>query len=325
MPNTVLLPLLANGEFHSGQDLAAALGVSRTAVWKQLNKLEGLGLEIESVKGRGYRIPGGVDLIDEQRVLAGLRPKVLALLTELDVKEVIASTNMELIRRVEQGARSGLVCTAEQQSAGRGRRGRQWVSPFARNLYLSVVWEFNQGAAALEGLSLAVGVAVAEAIRQAGLPPVQLKWPNDLLYKGAKLGGVLLEMVGDATGTCQVVVGIGLNVAMSESAAMAIDQDWTDVASMTDQPTPNRSELLAALLNELLPLLANFERDGFSSWREAWQRLDAHAGKPVILTTGADKLAGTARGVDERGALLLETSLGVQSIYGGEISLRGAK
>jgi BirA family biotin operon repressor/biotin-[acetyl-CoA-carboxylase] ligase len=126
MPNTVLLPLLANGEFHSGQDLAAALGVSRTAVWKQLNKLEGLGLEIESVKGRGYRIPGGVDLIDEQRVLAGLRPKVLALLTELDVKEVIASTNMELIRRVEQGARSGLVCTAEQQSAGRGRTAECW-------------------------------------------------------------------------------------------------------------------------------------------------------------------------------------------------------
>jgi BirA family biotin operon repressor/biotin-[acetyl-CoA-carboxylase] ligase len=325
MPNTVLLPLLATGEVHSGEDLAAGLVVSRTAVWKQLNKLEGLGLEIESVKGRGYRIPGGVDLIDEQRVLAGLRPRVLTLLTELDAKEVIDSTNLELIRRVAQGARSGLVCTAEQQSAGRGRRGRQWVSPFARNLYLSVVWEFNQGAAALEGLSLAVGVAVAEAIRQSGLPPVQLKWPNDLLYKGAKLGGVLLEMVGDATGTCQVVVGIGLNVAMPGRAATAIDQDWTDVASMTDQPTPNRSELLAALLNELLPLLANFERDGFSSWREAWQRLDAHAGKPVILTTGADKVAGTARGVDERGALLLETSLGVQSIYGGEISLRGAK
>jgi len=325
VPNTELLPLLANGEFHSGQDLAATLGVSRTAVWKQLNKLQELGLEIESVKGRGYRIPGGVDLISKARVLEGLSPEAAALLSELDVKEVIGSTNMELMRRVEQGAGSGLVCTAEQQTAGRGRRGRQWVSPFARNLYLSLEWEFTQGAAALEGLSLAVGVAVAQALSNIGLPPVQLKWPNDLLYEGAKLGGVLLEMVGDATGTCQVVVGIGLNVSMSANAARAIDQDWTDVASMTTEAPPGRSELLSALLNELLPLLASFEQAGFSRWREDWQRLDAHAGKPVVLTTGADKVAGTVRGVDERGALLLETSVGVQAIYGGEISLRGAE
>ena len=323
MPNTILLPLLANGEFHSGQDLAAALGVSRTAVWKQLNKLEVLGLEIESVKGRGYRIPGGVDLIDEKRVRAGLNATSVRLLSDLDVREVIDSTNMEALRRIEQGARSGLVCTAEQQTAGRGRRGREWISPFARNLYLSVVWEFSQGAAALEGLSLAVGVAVAEALKVFGLPPVSLKWPNDLLFDGAKLGGVLLEMVGDATDNCQVVVGIGLNVAMPQNVASRIDQSWTDLSRMAGADSaPGRNELLSALLNELLPLLAGYEQGGFGEWQEAWQSLDAHAGKPVILSTGAEKTAGIARGVDERGALRLETSLGVQSIYGGEISLR---
>ena len=323
MPNTILLPLLANGDFHSGQDLAAALGVSRTAVWKQLNKLEVLGLEIESVKGRGYRIPGGIDLIDESRVRSAMGASGLDLLSELSIGEVIDSTNMEALRRVEEGAISGLVCTAEQQTAGRGRRGRSWVSPFARNLYVSTMWEFSQGAAALDGLSLAVGVAVARALTGLGLPDVQLKWPNDILYEGKKLGGVLLEMVGDATGQCQVVVGIGVNVRMPDDAAGAIDQAWTDVGAMTSSTNcPGRNELLGALLDQLLPLLAGFERSGFIPWREAWQALDAHAGKSVILSTGGDKAAGVARGVDARGALQLETGVGIQSVYGGEISMR---
>ena len=326
MPNTVLLPLLSDGEFHSGQILADALGISRTAVWKQLKKLEVLGLEIESVKGRGYRIPGGVDLIDYQRVYAGLSGEARALLIELSREEVIDSTNMAALRRIGQGAKSGLVCTAEQQTAGRGRMGRPWVSPFARNLYVSVVWEFTQGAAALQGLSLAVGVAVAECLKVCGLPAVQLKWPNDLLYRGAKLGGVLLEMVGEPSGNCQVVIGVGLNVAMPDTAAGSIDQAWTDLSQMSSEiPPPGRNELLSALLNQLLPLLANFENTGFGPWRDAWQALDAHSGKSVILSTGANQVAGIARGVDDRGALQLETSLGLQSIYGGEISLRSAE
>jgi len=323
MPNTILLPLLADGEFHSGQDLAAALGISRTAIWKQLNKLKGLGLEIESVKGRGYRIPDGIDLIDEAKVRAKMTAIGLSLLKELSIQELTDSTNMEALRRVEEGARSGLVCTAEQQTAGRGRRGREWISPFGRNLYVSTVWEFSQGAAALEGLSLAVGVAVARALTDLGLPEVQLKWPNDILYRGKKLGGVLLEMVGDASGQCQVVVGIGLNVAMPRSAADSIDQAWTDVSSMAEGGgAPGRNELLGSLLGQLLPLLAAFESDGFTPWLEPWQSLDAHAGKSVVLTTGNNKVAGIARGVDPRGALRLETSVGVESVFGGEISLR---
>ncbi|MBE9539782.1 MAG: bifunctional biotin--[acetyl-CoA-carboxylase] ligase/biotin operon repressor BirA [Proteobacteria bacterium] len=325
MPKTILLPLLANGEFHSGQDLANALGVSRTAVWKQLQKLEGLGLAIESVKGRGYRIPGGIELLCESQVRAGLNEQGSALLTELAVAEAVDSTNAEALRKIEQGAGAGVVCTAEQQTAGRGRRGRAWVSPYARNLYLSIVGEFTQGAAALEGLSLAAGVAVARALEKSGVPQVQLKWPNDILLGGAKLGGILLEMVGDAAGSCQVVVGVGVNVAMPAATAAPIEQDWTDVATISSAAgvaAPGRNALLAALLNELLPLVDNFEAGGFALWQEAWQKLDAHAGKPVVLTTGSEQLAGIARGVNERGALQLETTLGVQSVFGGEISLR---
>lgn len=325
MPNTALLSLLASGEYVSGQELANVLGVSRTAVWKQLNKLSEYGLEVESVKGLGYRIEGGVDLLDQSAVRGAMGQEALALLSRLDIRDTIGSTNAEAMAQIATGAGSGYVCTAEQQTAGRGRRGRQWVSPYARNLYLSAVWDYHQGAAVLEGMSLAVGVVVARALAACGLPPVQLKWPNDVLHGGAKLGGILLEMTGDAAGACQVVVGIGLNVAMPEASAGEIDQAWTDVRRITAGDHPGRSVILAAVLDELLPMLASFEQTGFGPWRDEWQALDAFAGVPVVLSSGSQKMAGVARGVDGRGALQLETaSSGVQSVFGGEISLRSA-
>ena len=322
MPNTSLIPLLAGGEFVSGQALADGLGVSRTAVWKQLKNLEALGLEIESSKGKGYRIPGGIELLDSERVLAGLSPMSRQLLSELDLRDTVGSTNAEAMARIANGSGAGYVCTAEQQTAGRGRRGRDWVSPYARNLYLSVVWEYEQGAAVLEDMSLAVGVVVARALAACKVHSVQLKWPNDLLCDGAKFGGILLEMTGDPAGTCQVVVGIGLNIDMPTAVAGNIDQAWTDVARICDGKAPGRNVLLAAVLDELLPMLANFESGGFAPWREEWQSLDAFSQKQVVLLSGEQQMAGTACGVDERGALQLQTTTGVQSVFGGEISLR---
>lgn len=322
MSTKTLLNLLADGEYRSGQDLADALGVSRTAVWKQVNKLAAeLGLEVESQRGRGYRIPGGVDLLDEPAVRAALTARAKSLLSALYLLDVVDSTNTYVLDNASTFV-SGAACSAEQQTAGRGRRGRQWVSPYAGNIYLSILWEYAQGAAALEGLSLAVGVGVAHALRDCGIEGVQLKWPNDVLYNGAKLGGILIEMTGDAAGPCQVVVGIGLNVVMPAGAAHAIDQQWTDLQTLTDGAPPTRSRVLASLLNHQLPLLAEFEDAGFAGWRNDWQALDAFSAAPVVLETGSRKIAGVARGVDERGALLLETASGVQTMYGGEISMR---
>ena len=324
MPNTRLLPLLAGGDFVSGQELADALGVSRTAVWKQLKNLEALGLEIESSKGKGYRIAGGIDLLNAQQVLEAMSPLSRQLVSELDLRDVVGSTNAEAMARIEAGSGSGYICSAEQQSAGRGRRGRTWVSPYARNLYLSVVWEYEQGAAVLEGMSLAVGVVVARALQACGLPAVQLKWPNDLLHDSAKFGGILLEMTGDPAGACQVVVGIGLNVNMPAEMATDIDQAWTDVTRIGGGNAPGRNILLGAILDELLPMLAGFESSGFAPWREEWQSLDAFDGKTVVLQSGDQQLAGVATGVDDRGALQLQTTTGTRSMFGGEISLRPA-
>jgi BirA family biotin operon repressor/biotin-[acetyl-CoA-carboxylase] ligase len=324
MSRSTLLPLLADGEFHSGQVLADALGISRTAVWKQVNRLNSeSGMAIETVRGKGYRIPGGLDLLHTDQVTAALDERARALLSRLEILESVDSTNTEVLRLLERGCTSGVVCAAEQQTAGRGRRGRRWVSPYGSNLYVSVLWEFSQGAAALEGLSLAVGVAVARALRACGATSLQLKWPNDILCGGAKLGGILLEMSGDVAGSCRVVIGVGLNVAMPDAAAKGIDQAWTDLNSVCAR-LPGRNQLLAAMLNGLLPLLADFERDGFAHWRDEWLSLDAFDSAPVVLDTGAAQLSGIARGVDMRGALRLETDAGIQSIYGGEISLRPA-
>ena len=320
MLTSTLLPLLADGEFHSGQTLADALGVSRTAVWKQLTKLaDESGIAVERVRGRGYRIPGGLDLLHREEIERGLSPAAAALLAELQVLDSIDSTNAHLMRAAETGAPRGLACVTERQSAGRGRHGRHWVSPYASNIYLSLLWRFDQGAAALEGLSLAVGVAVVRALANSAVSGVSLKWPNDVLHQGAKLGGILLEMSGDAAGPCAVVLGVGLNVAMPGGAASTIEQDWTDVATISGEDPPGRNALTAALLNELLPLLAGFADRGFAPWREQWQALDAFADVRVVMSAGSARLAGIARGVDERGALLLETSSGIQAIYGGDM------
>lgn len=319
-----ILALLADGEFHSGRELGQQLGVSRTAVWKHLQKLEQFGLALESAKGRGYRLEGGLELLDQQTVLAHLHGSARASVSELEVFPLIDSTNTRAMTRAAQG-QSGYVCLAELQSAGRGRRGRTWVSPFGKNIYLSITWSFDGGAAALEGLSLAVGVVLARVLRDLGIEDIALKWPNDILCHGRKLAGVLLEMTGDPAGVCQVVVGVGLNVAMPPFSEHQIDQPWVDAQTLLAEaglPPVSRNFLAAALIDELLPLLQNYQNDGFQAYRADWMALDAFAGCQVEVRAADKAVYGLARGVSETGALCLEIEGQRQHFYGGEVSLR---
>ncbi|MFC6670889.1 HTH domain-containing protein [Marinobacterium aestuariivivens] len=164
-----LLSVLADGQFHSGQELGAQLKVSRSAIWKQIRKLEDFGIEIYSVKGRGYRLPGGLDLLDADLFQDGLDETVATQLGDVRFELSIPSTNLLAMQQLQQQTGHGHLYVAEQQTAGRGRRGRHWVSPFARNLYFSLVWRFPQGAASLEGLSLAVGLGLSRGLRRLGL------------------------------------------------------------------------------------------------------------------------------------------------------------
>lgn len=323
-PSTIqLLRVLASGHFLTLDELAAVLGEDGSAIRERLDTLNVLGLSLEAVPGRGVRIAGGLDLLDAAKVGAALSNEAGAALAGLNILPFVDSTNAEAQRQLAMGAPCGQIYTAELQSAGRGRRGRAWVSPFASNLYLSLTWEFPGGNEALAGLSLATGVAVVRSLAGLGQGSLGLKWPNDIFYEGAKLGGILLESHGSGGGGCQIIIGIGLNVAMPRSAADDIGQTWTDVRSLAGGDPPDRNSLLAAVLNELLPLVADYEDSGFARWREEWLLLDVARDRPVVLE-GPDgrRQQGVARGVDASGALLLETATGMRNLHGGEISLR---
>lgn len=321
-----ILDILKDGEFHSGETLGEKVGCSRTAVWKHLQTLEAMGLLIETTKGTGYRIVGGVDLLDGQAITGALAVAAKPHLSNINIFQTIDSTNTYARELAEKNSVSGLVILAEQQTGGRGRRGKSWVSPFAANIYLSIVWDFEQGAEALEGLSLAVGVAVRRALIAHGVQGVKLKWPNDIYVEQKKLGGILLEMIGDPAGHCSVVIGVGLNVSMPVSQASAIDQDWTDVATELQDKLPARNKLAAELISEILPLLSTFQEQGFAAYRDEWQAADAFYGQPAVISTPKQSTAGIVKGVGINGALRLELDSGnIESFIGGELSLRLAK
>ncbi|MFK8042409.1 bifunctional biotin--[acetyl-CoA-carboxylase] ligase/biotin operon repressor BirA [Congregibacter sp.] len=320
MSTNDLLIQLADGAFHSGADLAREYGLSRTAIWKQVSSLEKLGIEINRVRGQGYQIQGGLDLLEDSFIRNSLISDAIGHLDELTIHRSIDSTNAELRRRTPFG-NGALVCLAESQSAGRGRRGRAWVSPFASSIYLSVGWRFHGGAEVLEGLSLSVGVMVCEALQDLGVEGLSLKWPNDVYLDGKKLAGILVEMSGDFSGPCDVVIGVGINVRLPDEQAAQIEQPWSDLRTSGNVHF-SRSTLVAKLINRMLVALAAYEEEGFAVWRDRWEAVDAFAGRRVVVDNNGQRLAGEAAGVDARGALLLKTSSGVQSIYGGEVSLR---
>lgn len=321
MSDRALLARLCAGP-ASGAELAASLGITRSAVWKRIEALREAGVEIDAQPGRGYALARPLQLLDGAALGPALSPAARAELAGLEVLFETDSTNAEALRQPvpAQGTRAWL---AERQTAGRGRRGRTWASPLAAHVYLSLSRRFEGGIAALQGLSLAVGVAAVQALHESGYREVGLKWPNDLLVGTRKLGGILVELRGDAAGPLHVVVGLGLNVAMPPSAAQTIDQPWCDLAGLSAQPL-SRQAVAAALLDALLPLLARFEREGLAPWREAWERHDLLAGKPVRVQEGPRVVEGVALGLAEDGALRLRTATGEYLCHAGEASLRAA-
>lgn len=314
-----LIPLLADGAFHSGQELGDKLGVSRAAVWKRLRRLQELGLECERVRGKGYRIPGGLDLLDSEHIYAALDPRAEPIPVEL--VEITGSTNTDLLDGLRHGMESPRALVAEYQHSGRGRRSRSWLSPYGRSLYLSLAWPFSGGAAQLEGLSLAVGTVLAEQLVSEGLEPVGLKWPNDVLVNGRKLAGILIELTGDVDGQCTAVIGIGVNGDLGGGAAEVIDQDWTDLRRELGA-MPDRNRLLARVLSELALMLPVFAAEGFRGIKPRWQRFDLAREQPVRIQVGDQSYDGRAEDVTDTGALVVNIQGERRHFYGGEVSLR---
>ncbi|SDN36292.1 biotin--[acetyl-CoA-carboxylase] ligase [Vreelandella arcis] len=320
-----LMRLLSDGEVHSGEQLGDALGVSRAAVWKQLKKLEALGVELVAVKGRGYRLAQPLEPLVGARVVERLPASARHHLSRLFVEDQLPSSNEYLRRRFEQGAGHGEVCLVELQTAGRGRRGRVWTTPWGQSLMLSVGWRFESGVAALEGLSLAVGVVLAQVLEQHGAEPA-LKWPNDILLPQrdsdelGKLAGILVEVTGDAAGPCEVVIGMGMNLLLPEAMRRAIEQP---VAALFDaNPSLSRNQLAADVVAGLLTMLAGFEQQGFAPWRAAWNQRHAYADQPIQVIQGDQAREAVAGEVDDSGNLWVTESGQPRRLSGGEISVR---
>ena len=309
-----LLNLLKDGRFHSGQDLGAALGISRSAVWKQLQHLEAeLGLSIHKVRGRGYQLATPLMLLDPLKIAEMAPGWPVAVFDSID------STNAEGLRAIGQGRSAPFLVLAERQVSGRGRRGRKWVSPFADNLYYSLVLRIDGGMRQLEGLSLVVGLAVMHTLRKVGVAGAGLKWPNDVLVGNKKIAGILLELVGDPADVCHVVLGIGINVNMQ--AAEEVDQQWTSVRLESGQVC-DRNALAVQLSEQLQAYIKRHQDRGFSALQAEWQEGHLWQGRSVSLIAGTNQIDGVVLGIDNQGALRLQVD-GVEKLFsGGELSLR---
>jgi BirA family biotin operon repressor/biotin-[acetyl-CoA-carboxylase] ligase len=314
----LLLERLQRGP-ATGVELAEAAGVTRGAIWKRMQVLRAAGVEIAAQPGRGYALTQPLDLLDRERILDLLSPAVRDMAPSLRV--CFETTSTQTLAAAAP-ASTPAIWLAERQTAGQGRRGRAWISPLAAQLAMSVARRFQSGFAALSGLSLVVGVAAAEALHKLGYPQVRLKWPNDLWVDGRKLGGILIELRGEASGPCDAVIGLGINVRMPAEFAAQIDQAWCDLAGMAHGDAVSRNVMAAGVIDALLPALDRFERDGLAPFLSRWRALDALAGKPVRVLDGRDTQDGVAAGIDDHGALRVRLGQQERRYHGGEVSIR---
>ena len=311
-----LVSILADGEFYSGEQLGERLGMSRAAINKHIQTLRDWGVDVFTVPGKGYSLPEPIQLLNEEQIVAQVQTGKVAVLPVID------STNQYLLDRISE-LRSGDACVAEYQQAGRGRRGRKWFSPFGANLYLSMYWRLEQGPAAAIGLSLVIGIIMAEVLQELGAENVRVKWPNDLYLGDRKLAGILVELTGKTGDAAQIVIGAGINLSMRRAESDVINQGWVNLQEAG--VVIDRNTLAVRLINALRSALQSFEQEGLSPWLSRWKKLDNFINRPVKLIIGEREIFGISRGIDAQGALLLEQDGVIKPWMGGEISLRSAE
>lgn len=324
--NTLAFPILhqlSDGQFHSGEALAKQFGVSRATIWNAIRHAQSLGIEVFSVRGRGYKLPYAIALLDKEKVLQAIG--IEREWFHLEVLDEVISTNTYLMKAATNGAPHVSCAVAHIQTGGRGRRGRTWVSHLGASLTFSLLWRFDCGAAALSGLSLAVGIALIRALRELDIDTALLKWPNDVLVDNQKLAGILIDLQGDMDGPSAAVIGVGINVDLPKQVLERIDQPAIDIKHVS-LANIDQSHLLGTVLKHLADVLRHFEQHGFIGLRDEWLSYHAYHNQSVrmLLPDGRD-VEGKVIGVAEDGILLVETALGLQRFSAGEISLRGIK
>lgn len=314
-----ILRMLSKGQFVSGQALGDELNVTRAAIAKHIKAINEMGLEVYSVKGKGYKLSQPLALLDKSKIEEYLSP--LRTNGSIDLHSIIDSTNSFLMRKLPQHVNHGDVCIAEYQSDGRGRRGREWVSPFGSHLYLSMYCSLEQGLNAAMGLNVAVALAIHDAIKAVTGESVELKWPNDVYWQGKKLAGILIELEGQPLEPSHAVIGVGLNINMPEKSQTNIDQPWSDLSQFNE--LIDRNVMAAQLISSMQRRISEHQHSGLDNMVEHWNMLDCFIDKNVRIISANKEIVGVCRGIDNNGALLLEVNGVNQTIYGGEVSLRG--
>ena len=308
-----LLAVLADGAFHSGEQIGAELGISRAAISQQIKSLRLLGLEIFSITGKGYRLNTPLQLLNRESIQQHLND------VPVHTCAVIDSTNQYMMAQLDRWQK-GECLLAETQTAGRGRRGRQWHSPFGSQFIMSMYWRLDDGPSAAMGLSLAIGVAVVQALESAGYRDLSLKWPNDIYMARRKLAGILVEMSAAVGGICHLVIGVGVNLNLPDAVIAQLDQPC---AHLAEQPVVvDRNQLSATIIRALRNALALFEKQGLTAFLMDWNRLDIFMQQPVQVLLGNQVIHGIYCGIDEQGNMLLQDHEGMHKFVGGEISLR---
>ena len=316
-----LLSAIADGHFHSGQELAAKLKVSRAAIWKSIKQIESLGLPVEAVRGKGYCLAAPVELLSEDLIKASLTSQAKQYCNNIEVLFKTSSTNAILLNQLATAEVHGKVVLAEYQSEGRGRRGKKWVSPLASGISLSVAWHFDIAPGALGLLSLYMGVAVARTLLQSDLIDVSLKWPNDVLVNDKKLGGILLELRGEASGPVDVIVGIGLNYNLPLEIFPDIDQAVCDICNLSNKRL-SRNYIVATLLSNVFEVLHDVQAGVSTKLIDEWRQFDHYRGREARLVMSDKKIEGVLKGVDDHGQLMMLVDGVVERYTAGEISLR---
>ncbi len=320
-----ILKLLSDGRFHSGAEIGRLLGVSRAAVNKGVQRLAKSGFGIHSVSGRGYCLERAFQPLSRERILDALGREARVWRERLEILDEVDSTSLHLLRRIPDPLPAGQTCVAESQSGARGRRGRGWIASAYRNVLFSMAWSYDSGPQIATGLSLAAGVAVVRALREYGVTGVALKWPNDVVWQERKLAGILVDLRGEASGPCQVVLGMGLNVDIDERDGVLIDQPWADLRRVTGQEV-DRNRLLALLIRHCADMLQEFGRSGLDGFRQEWQDHHAYHGRVLRLLQGEREYRGVTQGIDPGGALLIRSADGhTRAFHSGEVSVRPAR
>ncbi|MBX9587188.1 MAG: bifunctional biotin--[acetyl-CoA-carboxylase] ligase/biotin operon repressor BirA [Gammaproteobacteria bacterium] len=315
-----IIALLADGKSRSGQEIGDLLNITRSAVWKIMHKLSELGIPVERHQGKGYRFTRPVQMLDKDLIWSSLSPEAQKLIPQFDLVDTLDSTNNYMLQKLKQAKPSGSLVISEHQTAGRGRLGRTWHSPYAANIYLALYWHFDRDTTEISGLSQVITTSVVTALEQNNVTGLCLKWPNDIYHNDKKLAGVLVDMIAESHSATDTVIGVSLNISMHTKDDV-IDQPWTDIHTITDR-FPDRNKITSTLLDSIYSDIQVFAQKGFEPFAKRWSENDCLANNAIIASNGQQTIEGIARGVGSFGELLIETSEGIVPFLNGSVKIR---